>query len=339
MSCPMNTRMFCPFCMSSHKYTVTECPDKKAAIPPWYREDARNGTPVMALLAIGTRGHGKSCFLTSFFHTMRDVLPHKWPGFSSIGMNSLSAKQIVEGVTLLKAGNMPPATPVMFPTPVIVKFHKLAVTRKKPFRPAFIAQQDAILVCYDIGGENFADIEQGIKANTPILQHLHTLIFLISLPKLEDDAKNGGLAVSDAMHQLAENILIALHELGGAKKQFGKGQQRNALICFTMADEMTYEHGVLRRPHAEIPTLAELPDYLNQLAADSEDIRQYICDEPTYLNFYNTLAHNFANVHFTSLSALGCRPEPAEPYARIKKFAPQHVLDPILWLLRLEGHL
>jgi hypothetical protein len=166
---------------------------------------------------------------------------------------------------------------------------------------------------------------------------LHTLIFLISLPKLEEDAKNGGLAVSDAMHQLAENILIALHELGGAKKQFGKSQHRNALICFTMADEMADDrYGPLQRPHAEIPTLAELPDYLNQLAVDSEAIRQYICNEPAYLNFYNTLQHYFANVHFTSLSALGCRPEPAEPYPQIRGFAPQHVLDPILWLLRLD---
>ena len=141
----------CPFCMKYHHYSKIQCPEKKIRIPSVYLEDSKRGVPIVVMLTIGYSGHGKTCFLSSFFHTLyRGKISEKWPGFSFIGLTMETLNRIhSEYVNILDHGRLPPKTPIMFPTPLILKFQQIPLKVKSFFKKYFqgVTMEQGELIC------------------------------------------------------------------------------------------------------------------------------------------------------------------------------------------------
>ncbi|GAK49945.1 hypothetical protein U14_01170 [Candidatus Moduliflexus flocculans] len=328
--------MLCPFCMNQHAASVTVCPEKEIRIPSVYVEDVRHGVPVVVMLTIGYSGHGKTCFLSSLFHSLyHDSVSEKWPGFSFIGLTMETLNRIHhEFVTILDHGNLPPKTPIMFPTPLILKFQRIPLKVKNWFKKHLqhqtIEQRELIVIFYDIGGGTF-DVDEKIRQNIPVLREISTLIFLLSLPQLLNEAnENNGISVVQRLHKLLNTIVIAMRDLG-------QNQQKNIQICFTMGDEMWDQENLLYGPLSmrlshPIPPADDFSAYFAASRSDSKIIQDHV--ESEYRAFYNTLANNFGQIRFTSVSSLGAQPTQD---GRILNLAPNNVFDPLLSLLELEG--
>jgi len=322
--------------MNQHPASTAVCPEKEIRIPSVYAEDVRHGVPVVVMLTVGYSGHGKTCFLSSLFHSLyHDSVSEKWPGFSFIGLTMETLNRIHhEFVTILDHGNLPPKTPIMFPTPLILKFQRLPlkVTNwfKKHIQHREIEQRELIVIFYDIGGGTF-DVDEKIRQNIPVLREISTLIFLVSLPQLLSEAnEHSGISAVQRLHKLLNTIVIAMRDLG-------QKRQKNIQICFTMGDEMWDQENLLYGPLSmrlshPIPPVGELSSYFAACRSDSNIIQDHI--ESEYRAFYNTLVNNFGHIRFTSVSSLGTQPTQD---GRILNLAPNNVFDPLLSLLELEG--
>ncbi len=328
--------MLCPFCMQRHSNSTTVCPEKSTRIPAVYAEDSKRGVPVVVMLTIGYSGHGKTCFLSSLFHSFyHDTIAEKWPGFSFIGLTMETLNRIHhEYVNILDNGHLPPKTPIMFPTPLILKFQKMPLKvrsfYKKYFKRITMEQSEIIVIFYDIGGGTF-DVDEKIRQNIPVLKEINTLIFLVSLPQIINNELHEGLSVVQRMHKLMNTIVLAVADLGQKK-------QKDLVICFTMGDEMWDQENILYGPLSMrflhfTPFADEIQEYFTSLIGDSQIIEQHIQEE--YTPFYNALINNFRSIRFTSISSLGSHPEEGI----ITNLSPTNVFDPLLTLLQLEGHL
>jgi hypothetical protein len=322
--------------MKYHHYSVMECPEKHTRIPFVYIEDAKRGVPIVVMLTIGYSGHGKTCFLSSFFHTLyRGNLADIWPGFSFIGLTMETLNKIHhEYVNILAHGHLPPKTPIMFPSPLILKFQQFPVKVKSFFKKYFqgirIEQDELICIFYDIGGGTF-EVDEKIRHNIPVLVEVNTLVFLISLPRVLDEARNRMSAVQQ-LHKLLNTIVLAIGKIGQKNK-------KDLVICFTMGDEMwdcaDNRYGQLSIPiQHDIPTLDDVAGYFSELANDSDLLGQHI--QETFTPFYNAIANNFRSVRFITISALGNQPTEA---GEIMHLMPANVFDPFLALLQCEGYL
>jgi len=313
------------------------CPEKGLRIPTAYLDDVKRGVPVVVMLTIGYSGHGKTCFLSSFFHSLyHDSIAEKWPGFSFIGLTMETLNRIhYEYVNILDNGLLPPKTPIMFPSPLILKFQQIPLKvrsfYKRRVQRRDLEQGELIVIFYDIGGGTF-DVDEKIRQNIPVLQELNTLVFLVSLPQILSDARAGSIAVVQRLHKLLNTIVIALQDLGQHK-------QKNIMVCFTMGDEMWDQESLrygplsMRLTH-DTPHVADFGAYFDNLLSDSAIIAEHIQTE--YQAFYNALTNNFRAIRFTSLSSLGVAPNQA---GQILNLAPANVFDPLLTLLHLEGYL
>jgi hypothetical protein len=301
-----------------------------------YVEDSRRGVPVVVMLTIGYSGHGKTCFLSSLFHKLyHGKISETWPGFSFIGLTMETLNRIHnEYVNILDHGRLPPKTPIMFPTPLILKFQQMPLRvrnlYKRYIKRIHIDPQEIIFIFYDIGGGTF-DVDEKIRQNLPILQEISTLIFLVSLPRLLQEAE-AGLSVVQQMHKLLNTIVLAVGAIGLKKK-------KNILICFTMGDEMwdcdDHRYGQLGIPLThDMPCQDDLAEYFSIFHADSEIICQHI--EEDYTPFYNALTNNFRSIMFTAISSLGSHPTEE---GRIANLSPTNIFDPLFSLLKLEGYL
>ncbi len=322
----------CPFCMGLHNDTVKECPVKNVQIPSAYTSDLKKGVPIIHIFTIGYSGHGKTCFFSSFFHTLyHGEISKAWPGFAFMGLNMDTLNKIHDGyVNPLGQGQLPAKTPIMFPTPLILKFHNMPL-RFNGLRRLFFArptmQRDVIFIFYDIGGGVF-EVPEKIKDNLPIINKVNTLLFLIDLPSLITQAETGDSVVM-SMHELLNKACLAM----GAE-QLGR---KKLVIGFTKTDLMWGKedtYGPLSKKISQtIPPVGEIQDYLDTLRSHSRSIEGYLLER--YPAFYN-LCKNFNSVCCVSLSALGSTPKDD---VKINKLAPSHVMDPILWTLKLEKYL
>jgi hypothetical protein len=328
--------LLCPFCMKYHQFSTLECPEKRVRIPFVYIEDAKRGVPIVVMLTIGYSGHGKTCFLSSFFHTLyRGNLAEIWPGFSFIGLTMETLNKIHhEYVNILDGGHLPPKTPIMFPSPLILKFQRMPLKVrnffKKYVKGVSVEQQEVICVFYDIGGGTF-DVDEKITQNIPVLVEVKTLVFLISLPRVMDGSQSDIAAVQQ-LHKLLNTIVLAIGKIGQQKK-------KDLLICFTMGDEMwncaDNRYGQLSIPiQHDIPMADGVAGYFAELQNDSGLLEQHIRE--SFTPFFNAIANNFRPVRFTTISALGNQPTEA---GEIKHLTPVNIFDPFLALLQCEGYL
>jgi hypothetical protein len=301
-----------------------------------YIEDSKRGVPIVVMLTIGYSGHGKTCFLSSFFHTLyRGKVSDIWPGFSFIGLTMETLNRIHnEYVNILDHGRLPPKTPIMFPTPLILKFQQMPLKVKSFFKKFFqgitVEQGELICIFYDIGGGTF-DVDEKIRHNIPVLVEIDTLVFLISLPRLISDTQTG-MSVVQQLHKLLNTIVLVIGKIGQQKK-------KDLVICFTMGDEMwnsnDNRYGQLAIPiHHPLSGPDQVSEYFAALQEDSDIICQHI--QETYPPFYNALENNFRSVRFTTISALGSHPTKE---GKIEQLTPTNIFDPFLSLLQFEGYL
>jgi hypothetical protein len=323
--------------MKYHHYSVIECPDKRMRIPFVYIEDAKRGVPIVVMLTIGYSGHGKTCYLSSFFHTLyRGNISDTWEGFSFIGLTMETLNKIHnEYVSILDHGHLPPKTPIMFPTPLILKFQQVPLKVKSFFKKFFkgihIEQGELICIFYDIGGGTF-EVDEKIKRNIPVLVEVDTLVFLVSMPRIILDAQNGGISPVQQLHKLLNTIVLAIGKIREKKK-------KDLVVCFTMGDEMwncsDSRYGQLGIPiQHTLPPQDQIEAYFTDIDEDSEILCQHIRE--TYTPFYNAIENNFRSVRFTTISALGSQPTEA---GEIRQLTPTNIFDPFLSLLQSEGHL
>lgn len=329
--------ILCPFCMQYHPHSMQECPVKRVRIPSVYIEDTRRGVPVAVMLTIGYSGHGKTCFLSSLFHTLYHArICDIWPGFSFIGLTMETLNRIHnEYVNILDHGHLPPKTPIMFPTPLILKFQRMPLNTRGLYQHYVkrlkMTPQELICIFYDIGGGTF-EVDEKIRQNVPILREISTLIFLVSLPRLLQDAEAGTMSVVQQLHKLLNTIVIAIGAIGLRKK-------KNIVICFTMGDEMwecnDHRYGQLGIPiHHDMPAQDDFSEYFSRFQLDSDIICQHIRED--YTPFYNALANNFKSCSFTAISSLGSHPTDEGMIAHL---SPANIFDPLFSLLKLEGYL
>ncbi len=323
----------CPFCMKRHEDTVKSCPDKNIPIPSVYIDDLKNSTPAVFVFTIGYSGHGKTCFLSSFLHSLyHGAILKKWPGFSFMGLNMDTLNKIHnEYVNILEQGKLPAKTAIMFPTPLILKFQNVPLKVKgirRIIKRSKMEQKDLIFVFYDIGGGTF-EVDEKIKQNLPILGEINTLVFLIDLPGIIKDSIDGSSAVQK-MDYLLGTVYLAIKELGQAK-------EKNIVLCFTKADIMWGKKEIYGPLSARwkygTPSVNELHEYFDKMKERSDSISNYIYEN--YTLFHSNLHNNFKSVCFTSLSSLGSQPNGNE----IPMLSPTQVIDPILWTLKLERYL
>ena len=151
-------------------------------------------------------------------------------------------------------------------------------------------------------------------------------------PRILSEVQAGSPSVVQQLHKLLNTIAIAITDLGQKK-------QKDTLICFTMGDEMWDQENLLYGPLSlklrhDLPCADGFQEYFTDVWNDSEIIEQHIQAE--YPPFYNVLINNFRTVRFTTLSSLGTHPTSD---GQIPHLSPTNVFDPLLTLLRLEGHL
>lgn len=338
--------ILCPFCMHEHDESVKFCPNKKhpetgqdLEIPPGYISYVKAGIPVIPMLTIGYRGHGKTCFLSSVFWELRHGnISNQWDSFLSRGLNHETLIRIRKHyIDVLASLKVPERTDEMFTVPLIMRFANIPIEIKSVVGQRQTAHKEFILIFYDIGGEAFNQ-DTTIAERLPILEKIHTLLFVISLPLLVDQAEEDGSSEIEQMHTLLETIYNALD-------RFGQRRRKNIVVCFTMADKMWSDperYGPLAAKSSQaIPSEQEIPAYFVTLQKHSQQIKQHVKEK--YAPFHNLLKDFFNNIHFTSLSALGSQPvkytaEDGTEKERISHgLAPSHVLDPLLLMLQLES--
>ncbi len=316
--------MICPFCMNEHNQTEEECPEKGLRIPKSY---LTSNNPVNFVFTIGYSGHGKTCYLSSLFHTFyHGSYSQKWPGFSFLGLTQDTLNKIHnEYVHPLSQGNLPPKTPIMFPTPLILKLQN-APLKKGPLSLR-VKQKEIIIIFYDIGGGTF-EVAEKIEENLPLLSKIRTLVFLIDLPGLIEDETEGKPDVVKRLHNLMNTIYLALENINQKNK-------KDLIICFSKADIMwkrkdLYGALAMKRKNS-LPSIREIPKYMIEMKNFSENIHRYISER--YNPFYAVLKNNFRKIYFTTFSALGKAPTDDN---QIKALTPRNVLDPIFWTMRLN---
>ena len=213
----------------------------------------------------------------------------------------------------------------MFPTPLLlqVKLPSKVNGLMKLIRP--LGQKDVIFIFYDIGGETY-QVDEKITQNLPILKQINTLVFLIYLPALIQEAQEGD--------SVTAKLQILLNTVYNAMKNLGQLKKKNLLICFTKADLMWEKKDIFgplaKKINRDIPSAHGLSDYFERLRHYSDEIGKYVYERHPV--FYNALTDHFRSVFFTSLSSLGCQPrDDIIPF-----LAPAHVWDPVLYILKLE---
>lgn len=326
--------MICPFCMQEHGKNTFICPETRMSIPSVYVEDVNKGVPVFVFFTIGYSGHGKTCFFSSlFFSLYHGIIANMFPGLSFIGLNMETLNRIHdEYVNVLEHGNLPPKTPIMFPTPLIIKFQQIPfkvnskLTILNPLGDLY-KRSEVIFLFYDVGGGTF-EVDEKIKQNLPILSNSNNLVFLIDLPKLIEEANTG-----ISMHTLINTVCLAANSSGLKKRK----KKKNILVCFTKADLMWGDKGkygnLAERRGVNNIGGYKLKKYYKSFDKQSAKYSRYI--DGNYRNFHACLINNFKSVRFTTFSSLGFKPDGNN----IPTIAPFNVFEPILWALKFGKHI
>ena len=274
-----------------------------------YVRDYRDCPPVVVSV-IGFRQHGKTIYLDSLFYAFKQLLPQHWPGFYTIPLNEECLETVNKGIKGLDRGELPDASPKVFPRPTIVQM------RGVPFQP------NSTLLCYDTSGEAFEKPTQLVQYAS-FVKRARTVMFLIAVPKLADAAGE--------MDKLLNTYLIGMAELDA------RTPDQHLMVVYTQADEMI--------PHlthwpdvqdylkqGSIDKLAHLPAYIPQMRNVSDRLRDFT---RTQLNAHEFLSKadankanaNFKSVSFTIVSALGAK---SNGDRLSQQITPRCVLDPLL---------
>ena len=304
----------CPYCLNvdsiadksdknEQNYACISC---KSNVP---REYVNYGKiPREVVSAVGFRGHGKTVYFASLFHTLNDLASF-WPGFYTFAVDEKSLETVRDNAKLLKTGALPDATLMNFPAPTIVRFSNMPSLGHRFF------------LFYDTSGEAYAR-QSALIQHASFVKHSRTVIFIISLDDLEHDGQRA--------HDLLSVYVQGLTELKGNTKE------QRLLVVFSKADLLEarlQNQGeiwhYLQTGRLENLGNVKLNQYVKEMKRISKSLGKFIRYDLKDMQFLNFAQDRFKGVDFCIVSALGSEPAGARLRDEV---TPKRIIDPILWV-------
>lgn len=280
------------------------------AIPRVYVEEYSSYQPLL-LSVVGFRDHGKSLFLASLVHVLRDAsLARSWPGFSAITLNNDTFKNIHEALQKLNQGVLPESTQAAdFPAPGLLR---LEPTLFHPGRT---------LLCYDTGGEVFKDPTTILKYAS-FVELAKAVLFLVSIADLADPSTD--------LVRLLETYIQGSSEIGKRRAS------QHLIVVFTKAEEIEQLRGDPWKDIAEYAqsSVEDDPPRSNRYGHGLDKVSHRLAEFTDVglrgASFMNAARAWFASVEFCIVSALGAAPHEGRLSGPL---APRRVIDPLIWLM------
>jgi hypothetical protein len=163
--------ILCPYCLeqnairkiSEDKQQYFTCAGCNTRIPLEYMNNVR--IPKEVVSAVGFRGHGKTVYFASLFHTMNDLASF-WPSFYTFAVDEKSLDIVRQNSKLLKVGELPAPTPMNFPAPTIVRFSNIP------------SLGDRFFLFYDTSGEAYAR-QSALIQHASFVRRSRTAVFIL----------------------------------------------------------------------------------------------------------------------------------------------------------------
>ena len=243
------------------------------------------------IATIGYPGHGKSVFLASlfwdsFFALSRSLRDGKVP-YSVRAMNEAASKLFYGNAKLLRDKRLPPGNPRGRPEPAVLEFNGVP-------RPKSRSRHTITLTFFDIAGEAFID-DARTREYAPFVVEATDFVFLFD-PTQSDFSALAAADLVDRICRITKN-----------------SEKKNAIIALTKMDELRVKGDfwadVIGNYWPDVPpTSQDLPDYLHQMDAISETLREawWLNETQQAYNLINSMP--IATCHFCVISALGHEP-------------------------------
>lgn len=293
-----------------------DCPGHKSrSIPPMYVHDYYRYPPIL-LTSVGFSGHGKTVFLSSLLHALRNEdLSSVWPQFYTMAADQNDLEEVERHIGGLSGGVLPkPNPPHVFPNPTLLRLHYVP----RPLR-------QCTLVMYDVGGGVFNDPEI-LERYANYFRSARVVVFLINMPLLMKFDAGGDIAAR-------LNGLVTTYVLGmGKMVPPANPSDQNLVIAYTAADEMGAALDGFEELHSHVQTdgfydLRNVHDYLRRLRDNSEFLKEFTCRQLGIAGFKATALGQFRKVEFCLVSSLGMPPGAGKLRFKVN---PRRVLDPLL---------
>ncbi len=295
-----------------------------SAIPTEYVADAR--VPKVVVSAIGFRGHGKTVYFASLFHSL-NLLPQAWPGFFTYPYDDQSLRTVRNQVQSLRYGTLPPPSPREFPVPTVLKFGRV---------PGF---GDRTFIFFDTSGEVYTQLGS-LGAQENFVTHSPTAMFIFSPDNLDYDTQ---------MHDLLSIYTRGISEHGG--------DTRNQHLVVVLSKGDRLEERLAEYPgvwsYLRDGSLGQLMprDFLGKLPMDrlhyysmshyfrrmrkiSRELRGFLRSDVRSMQSLNLAEARFKSVEYCIVSALGAEPEGDK---LVESVTPKRIMDPLLWLAIKSG--
>jgi hypothetical protein len=311
----MSDKLMCPYCLAISKIELKK--DEKQQFFSCLQCSMRISSEYMnypdihrdVVSAVGFRGHGKTVYFASLFNMMND-LANYWPGFYTLAADETSLDIVKNNSRMLKAGDLPVATPMNFPTPTIVKFSNM---------PKF---GERFFLFYDTSGEAYAR-QSTVIQHASFVKRSNSVIFLISLDDLERDDQK--------MHELLSAYVQGLTDLKGDPKN------QNLIVVFSKGDRLktrleNYKEvwRYLEEGRLEMLGNGKMGRYIRKMNSISQDLKGYVKSELKETQFLNLADDRFKSIEFSIISALGTQPSGS----RLDGLSiPKRIMDPLLWVI------
>ena len=306
--------LLCPYCLkrdcireTDHNRLYFSCTLCNAEIPTEYVNDVT--VPREVVSAVGFRGHGKTVYFASLFHTMNHLADF-WPEFYTFAIDEKSLDIVRQNSKRLQAGELPDATPTSFKTPTIVRLSNIP------------RLGDRFFLFYDTGGENYAKASALIH-HADFVRNSRTVVFIVSLDDLEDEGQN--------MHELLSIYVQGLGQLDGDTKD------QHLIVVLSKGDKLKGRLGgrediwrYLEAGKLEKMGTQKIGSYINGMKIVSQSLRDFVADDLGEAQFLNFATTRFKSVEFSIVSALGAEPKGKQLEVKI---VPKRIIDPILWVV------
>ena len=307
--------MLCPYCLQRVTFQkknlpdnslLITCPKCSETIPVRFEQDYDSFTPII-FGVVGFRSHGKSVYLASLLNEF-ERLTRVRQGFSYTPLDESGLKIVREKQQLLKQGRLPDATPGnVLAKPVILQLE--GMEELSGFR----------LLTYDIAGDVFRRGSE-LKQYAGYVVRGHSVVWLISLEDLETPQE-----LTDLIGRYVQAVL----ELNGQPKD------QTLLIVLTKGDGLLERSDIPQTLRdflkGERPRPGEVPvRFADEL---SDVIEKWLEGRAGYQNFVRRVRKEFEQVKYCAVSATGSQPV---GQSMAMSLVPRGVLEPLLWLLRIE---
>lgn len=313
--------MICPNCLSKDSvhyeqnknlYRCTSCREE---VPKYYVKLINESVKELILGAVGYTGHGKTVYMTVLFKMLKRITSVWKKGYYN-AVNRESLKKVYADIKDLERGQLPEATPQIFPKPVIIEMAQIPRYDRK------------CLILFDTSGEVFKDPDK-ISDKGKFVLKSPVALFLVSLSNLILGYKTEWPEQLDQL--LNAYILGAAAMNTDLKKQslvvaFSKGDE---LIPYLDKDIVEYlQTGTIDR-YGQDPE-----EYLQGMEETSDRLEEWLIKKKC-ISFVRCAEDKFKMAEFCIFSSLGAAPLGKRLASRLEDRDPKRVLDPLLWALEL----